>query len=162
MHKAIIFRIDVKPNNIVLPNSVTDICSIFKYSLQASQITMVNFQIFFAGVPAYDAQRAAERRRVHYAVGRPVLGQRECLVAVRRLSLHPLEDGLRLGAGADAQHVGAGDVEERLQVVTAVDLQGGLVSTRYSARWSAAGQCKRLDELAHLRQIESNELSNWP
>ena len=59
-----------------------------------------------------------------HAVGRPVLGQRERLVAVRRLPLHPLQHGLRLGAGADAQHVGAGDVEERLQVVTAVDLQG--------------------------------------
>ena len=60
-----------------------------------------------------------------YAVGRPVLGQRERLVAVRRLPLHPLEDGLRLGAGADAQHVGAGDVQERLEVVTPVNLCGG-------------------------------------
>ena len=57
-----------------------------------------------------------------YAIGCPVLGQRECLVAVRRLSLHPLEDGLRLGAGADAQHVGAGDVQKRLEVVTSVNL----------------------------------------
>ena len=60
-----------------------------------------------------------------YAVGRPVLGQRERLVAVRRLPLHPLEDGLRLGPRAHAQDVGAGDVQKCLEVVATVNLLGG-------------------------------------
>ena len=60
-----------------------------------------------------------------HAVGRPILWERERLVAVRRLPLHPLEDRLRLGPRTHAQDVGAGDVQKCLEVVATVYLLGG-------------------------------------